>query len=96
MQRYTSDECKHGRVTHGGGYRSVQSPCKLNAETSSARLIPSLCLKRLVPGLGPKEDMHLVTALEQFSSHLIPRHGSRRVLLMLFQPSLYCLQLVRR
>lgn len=51
---------------------------------------------RLVSGLGPKEDTHLVIVLEQFSSHLIPWHGTRRVLLMLFQPSLYCVRLVRR
>ena len=35
-------------------------------------------------------------ALEQFSAYLIPWHGTRQVLPMLFQPSLYCLQLIGR
>ncbi len=91
-----SDGCKHVRISHGGGYSSIQSPCEFKAKTCSAGLIPSLRLKCFVSGLGPKENMHSVIALEQFSAHLIPRNRTRRVLRMLFQPGLYRVQLVRR
>lgn len=86
----------HLGVAHRSGDCSIQSPCKFEAEACSAGLIPGLCLQRLVSGLGPKEDAHLVIALKQFSADLIPWHGTRGILFMLSQSRLYCLQLIRR
>ncbi len=90
-----SHEREHRGVARGRCDCSIQSPCKFKTETCSAGLIPSLCLKRLVSGLGPEEDMHLLIALEQFSANLIPWHCACRILVMFFQPDLHYLSLVR-
>lgn len=86
-----SHECEHRGAARGRCDCSIQSSCKLKTETCGARLIPSLCFKCFVFGLGPKENVHLLVALEQFSADLIPRRGTRRILVMFFQPDLHCL-----
>ena len=91
-----NNERIHLGGAHGSGYCGIQCSGEFEAETCSARLIPNLCLQRLVSGLWPKENTHLVIALEQLNTDLIPWHGTRRILFMLSQPCLYCLQLIRR
>ena len=91
-----NNERIHLGGAHGSGYCGIQCSGEFEAEACSAGLIPGLCLQRLVSGLGPKEDAHLVIALKQFSADLIPWHGTRWILFMLSQPRLYCLQLIRR
>lgn len=91
-----SHVCERRGIACGRCDCSIQSPCEFKTETCCARLIPSLCFNRLVSGLGPKEDAHSLIALEQFSANLIPWHGTRRILVMFFQPDLYCLELIGR
>lgn len=51
-------ERKSCRIANSRRYGSVYGAGELKVKASSSRLIPSLRLKNLVPGLWPKENAH--------------------------------------